>query len=50
MTAKKKVQKHLLVRAAKVSKRTAGILANIPCIWWDYQPKKPKAVKKMRKF
>ena len=50
MNAKKKVQKHLLMGAAKASKRTAGLLANLPCIWWDYQPKKPQAVKKMRKF
>ena len=24
--------------------------ANFPCNWWDYQPKMPKSVKKMRKF
>lgn len=31
-------------------KKTASFSANIPCIWWQYQPKTPKSVKKMRKF
>lgn len=50
MQNKKMVEKTLLSGMAKVTKKTSEMIANLPCIWWDYQPKMPKSVKKMRKF
>lgn len=46
----KKVEKKVLTGMAAVTKKTSSFLANMPCVWWDYEPKMPKSVKKMRKF
>ncbi|MFQ9412876.1 MAG: cyclic lactone autoinducer peptide [Ruminococcus sp.] len=46
----KQTSKKVLQVAASIAKKTASFSANIPCIWWQYQPKTPKSVKKMRKF
>ena len=35
---------------ASAAKKTSSFFANVPCTWWQYQPKTPKPVKKMRKF
>ncbi len=35
---------------AKVAKKTATKSANSTCLFYFYQPKEPKAVKKLRKF
>lgn len=45
-----KMSKKMLAGAASVTKKTSSFLANLPCAWWQFQPKTPKAVKKMRKF
>ena len=45
-----KMSKKMFAGAASVAKKTSSFLANVLCTWWDYQPKTPKAVKKMRKF
>lgn len=45
-----KTKKKMLSGAASVTKKTASFFANVPCAWWDYDPKMPKSVKKMRKF
>ena len=45
-----KMSKKMLSGAASVTKKTSSFLANLPCAWWQFQPKTPKAVKKMRKF
>lgn len=50
MATKKTIKKTALETVAVVSKKTSEVLANIPCIWWNYEPKKPQAVKKLRKF
>lgn len=51
-TVMKKIQikKKMLSGVASVAKRTSSAMANQVCGWWDYQPKMPKSVKKMRKF
>ncbi len=50
MNKKNNVKKSLLKSMASVVKKTAGFNADTLCVWWNYQPKKPAAVKKMRKF
>lgn len=45
-----KISKKMLSGAASVAKKTSSFFANSACDWWHYQPKTPKAVKKMRKF
>ncbi|MBS1310787.1 MAG: cyclic lactone autoinducer peptide [Ruminococcus sp.] len=46
----RQTSKKVLQVAASVAKKTASFSANLPCFWWNYQPKMPKSVKKMRKF
>lgn len=46
----KKTKKKALACAAAIAKKSSYIWANVPCIYWEYQPKMPKAVKKLRKF
>lgn len=50
MKEQKNIRQTTLSCAASVVKKTSSIIANLPCIWWSYQPKMPKSVKKMRKF
>lgn len=45
-----KMSKKMLSGAASVTRKTSSFLANLPCTWWQFQPKTPEAVKKMRKF
>lgn len=45
-----KMKKKALSGMAAVTKKTSGLFANVSCAWWQYTPKKPAAVKKMRKF
>ena len=46
---KKNIQKKALILAA-VTKKTSSAMANQACAFWQHDPKKPTAVKKMRKF
>ena len=46
----KKTQKKVLKGVATITKKTSALFANASCTWWDYEPKKPDAVKKLRKF
>lgn len=46
----KKTTEKLLKCVAVVSKKSSSVWANFPCVFWDYQPKTPKIVKKLRKF
>lgn len=45
-----KMKKKALSGMALVAKKSTSFFANVSCTWWHYQPKTPKAVKKMRKF
>ena len=45
-----KIEKKVLSSAAAITKKTSSFFANVACTWWNYQPKTPNAVKKMRKF
>ncbi|WP_295219772.1 cyclic lactone autoinducer peptide [Ruminococcus sp.] len=45
-----KTKKKMLSGVASVTKKTSSFFANVSCAWWDYDPKMPKSVKKMRKF
>ena len=45
-TAKKTAEKVL----AAATKKMADFTANVTCVDWMYQPQKPDAVKKLRKF
>ncbi len=45
-----KMKKKALSGMASITKKSSSFFANVPCAWWQYQPKTPKAVKKMRKF
>ncbi len=45
-----KTKKKMLSGAAAAAKKTSSFFANMPCAWWDYEPKMPKSVKKLRKF
>ena len=44
-----KKKKKALKGAAKIAKKRAFIFSDLYCSWWDYQPKKPMAVKKQTK-
>lgn len=48
--AMKTGKKKILTDVAIAVKKTSTLFANASCIWWDYDPKKPEAVKKLRKF
>lgn len=50
MRDKKSLKKNLLTGMAMAAKKTSKLSAGQTCMWWDYEPKKPAAVKKMRKF
>ena len=50
MLNKKKSNNKLLNVMASAVKKSAEWNAQFPCGWWNFQPKKPQAVKKMRKF
>ena len=43
-------KKALLKGISKAAKKSSLVSANTACVWWAYQPKMPKSVKKMRKF
>ncbi len=45
-----KMKKKALSGMAAITKKTSGLFANVSCTWWEYTPKMPKSVKKMRKF
>ncbi len=45
-----KTKKKMLSCMATVTKKTASFFGNVSCTWWDYQPKTPESVKKLRKF
>ena len=45
-----KTQKKVLSCMSCVTKKSASFFGNTLCAWWNYQPKTPKAVKKLRKF
>lgn len=44
-----KTKKKALKGAANITKKSAFIFGDLYCSWWDYQPKKPMAVKKQTK-
>ncbi len=44
-----KKKKRALKGAATIAKKSAFIFGDLYCSWWDYQPKKPMAVKKQTK-
>lgn len=44
-----KTKKKALTGAAAIAKKSASIFGDLYCSWWDYQPKKPMAVKKQHK-
>lgn len=44
-----KEKKRALKGAATIAKKSAFIFGDLYCSWWDYQPKKPMAVKKQTK-
>jgi len=44
------LKKKTLIKIASVAKKSSFIGSQFPCVWWNYQPKKPQAVKKLRKF
>ena len=44
-----KAKNKALNGAAKIAKKSAFIFGDLYCSWWDYQPKKPMAVKKSTK-
>ncbi|MCM1227581.1 MAG: cyclic lactone autoinducer peptide [Clostridium sp.] len=44
------IKNKTLSGVASVAKKSSSFFANTLCTWWDYQPKMPKSVKKMRKF
>lgn len=44
-----KAKKRTVTRAAAIVKKSASIFGDLYCGWWDYQPKKPMAVKKQTK-
>lgn len=50
MHKKNDVKKSLLKGIASVVKKNAQFNADTFCMWWNYQPEKPAAVKKLRKF
>ena len=50
MQSKKGMKKGILTGVAAVSRKASEFTANLPCVWWTYQPQMPKSVKKMRKF
>jgi hypothetical protein len=50
MVKKVNMKKAVLTGAASIAKKTAIFNANNFCVWWNYEPKMPKAVKKLRKF
>ena len=37
-------------KMAKAARKTSSFWSNFPCSYWNYEPKMPKSVKKMRKF
>mgnify|MGYP001152273570 CR=1 FL=1 len=49
MREKKSLKKSLLTGVAMAAKKTSQISAGQACMW-DYEPKMPKSVKKLRKF
>ncbi len=44
-----KTKKKALTGAAAIAKKSASFFGDLYCGWWDYQPKKPMAVKKQTK-
>lgn len=39
-------KKKVAQKVVKAAKKSSELVANISCIWWDYQAKLPKSVKK----
>ncbi|MCD8219936.1 MAG: cyclic lactone autoinducer peptide [Ruminococcus sp.] len=50
MNQKANLKQGLLRGIATVVKKTSQFGADTLCMWWQYQPKKPQAVKDMQKF
>lgn len=50
MQRKEKVVKKVEKTIAKMAKLSACMEANTACPCWNYQPKEPQNVKKLRKF
>lgn len=48
--AMKKVHKTLEKAVAKAAIKAAGIEENTTCWFYSYQPKRPKGLKRLRKF
>lgn len=44
------VKNTLLKLMASAAVKTAEKSANTACQWWNYQPKEPETLKKIRKF
>lgn len=44
------LKKKTLIKIAHAAKKSSSWSSQFPCGWWNYQPKKPAAVKKLRKF
>lgn len=44
------LKKKTLIKIAHVAKKSSFWSSQFPCGWWNYQPKKPESVKKLRKF
>jgi len=49
-TKSNKTSEKVLKGAAAIAKKSSSFWSNFPCVFWEYQPRVPKAVKKMRKF
>lgn len=50
MKVKGNVVKTMETAIAKMAKISADVEANTACPCWNYQPKEPQDVKKLRKF
>ncbi len=50
MQGKNEIVKKMEKAIAKVAKMSASVEANTACPCWNYQPKEPQDVKKLRKF
>ncbi|MBD5465020.1 MAG: cyclic lactone autoinducer peptide [Lachnospiraceae bacterium] len=50
MQVKGNVARKMEKAIAKMAKMSASVEANTACPCWNYQPKEPQNVKKLRKF
>lgn len=47
---KNSISKNIKKVVAKIAKKSASMEANTACPLWNYQPKEPIELKKLRKF